>query len=99
MSTTLLSVASTHGVLTAPGTYYGITVAPAADGTVILADLADAGSTPIDFALANAVSGAFAVLTFSAAGNSTFIPAHRVRLTNGLTVAFTSTVDVTVHYD
>lgn len=96
MRATLLSAASTHFIST--GTYYGLTVAPAAGGTVVVADLVDAGHKP-NIATSSTWGGVINDFHFVAAGNPAHIDAHGTKVVNGLTVAYTSTRSVTLFHD
>jgi hypothetical protein len=97
---TLYSTASTYSVFTGTGTYYGITASRAAGGTVAIADLLDAGATPLDLNDAASITGVKVVLgPAAAASNASFVGGAGVQITDGLTLAFTSTPNITVHYD
>jgi hypothetical protein len=97
---TLLSSASTHSVFTGTGTYYGITASRGAGGTVVVADLLDAGATALDLNDPSGISGALLALGPAAAAvPADFVGGAGVQITNGLTVSYTSTTNVTVHFD
>jgi hypothetical protein len=96
----LLSTASTHNVFRGDGTYYGMSISPAAGGTIVLADLADAGATAPNINNPVGISGAFeAYGPFAASPPPDSVRGYGTRIANGLTVAFTSTMRVTVYYD
>ena len=90
------STASTHNVFRGQGTYYGFSVNPVAGGTVVIADLADAGATVDIHSVASTVES---YGTFPASPVPVNVPAPGVHLQHGLTVAFTSTMKVTAYYD
>ena len=96
----LLSNASTYTVFAGSGTYHGLTARRVAGGTVVIADLANAGATPLNLNAAASISGAKVVMGPAAANaQSTFISGHAMRMSAGLTIAFSSTTNATVHYD
>src|SRR3990167_5475363 len=97
---TFFSTASTHNLFRGDGTYYGVSVSPAAGGTVVLADLADAGATALNLNDPAGISGVFEAYGVFPASPSPFsLEGHGTALRNGLTLAFTSTMKVTVYYD
>lgn len=95
-----LSVASTHNVMRRTGTFYGLTLTPAAGSTVIVADLANQGATGPNFNAPTGVTGVFEVLgPWPADGVPRTYRAFGKQVSAGLTVAYTSTTYITVHYD
>lgn len=96
MQAILLSAASTHSN-TAVRSYYGMTATPVAGGTVVLADLTSAGAPGID--VNNPPSSAFAVISFASTASTVHLPAGSIQVGQGLTVAFTSTRNLTLHVD
>lgn len=98
---TFLTTASTHNVFRRAGTFYGLTISPVAGSTVVVADLADAGTTALNLNAPSGISGAFMALgPFPAAPNPLTVRGFGTQLVNGLTVAFSSTpVAVTLFYD
>jgi hypothetical protein len=98
---TLFSTASTHNVFRGTGTYYGVSItAPVAGGTVVLADLADAGATELNLNNPAGITGAFEAFgPLAASPPPTNLPGYGVRVTAGLTVAYTSSTRVTVYFD
>jgi len=96
---TFLSTASTHNVFRGDGTYYGMSVSPAAGGTVILADLADAGAPGLNLNAPAGISGIFeAYGVFPASPPPATLDGHGLGISDGLTLAFSSTMKITVYY-
>jgi hypothetical protein len=97
---TLLSTASTHNIFRGDGTYYGMTVTPAAGGTVVLMDIADAGATAVNINSPAAALNPFVYFgQFPSSPPPASITGYGVRIANGLTCSFTSSMKVTVYYD
>ena len=98
----LFSAPSSHLVTTGPGQYYGMTINPVAGSTVVIADTANLGHQPdlgIPSTAAN-VAGAIQVLgPFPANPATVHIDGESSTFTDGLSLAYTSTVTVTVFYD
>ncbi len=97
---TFLSSASTYNIIRRTGTFYGLTITPVAGSTVIVADLADQGATGPNFNAPSGVTGAFMALgPWPADGIPRTYRAFGKQVSAGITVAYTSTAYITVHYD
>lgn len=97
-----LSAPSTYLLATGAGSYYGLNISPAAGGTVVIADTVDIGATPemSTPSTAGNVPGAMVVLgPWPANPSPAYIESERMPFTDGLSISYTSTVAMTVHYD
>jgi len=96
----LLSAPSTYEIATGQATYYGMLAdrsSGATGGTVVIADLTAAGHNP-DI---HAMTGAFVSVSYASttAPMPVVTDSRGVSVRDGLTVAFTSTRNVTIYYD
>lgn len=95
-----LSAASTFLLKSGPGTVYGYTIGdPAAGGTVIVADLLNAGAAPHNNIPSTYGPSVMSVVKFPASPQPLSVPLYGRPFSNGLTVSITSTQGVTIHYD
>ena len=95
------SATSTWLIKSGTGTVYGYTVGnPASGGSVVVADLLDAGATP-NLGIPSTFGPGLisSVGPFPASSAPLDVSTYGRRLTNGLTVSLTSTTSVFVHYD
>lgn len=95
MFATRLSAASTYRIPNA-NTFYGISLAPAAGSTVVVADLLDMGHKPDNN---NPATGTFIKATWASAGVYQNLPVPGIYCGQGLSISFTSTTDLTVFHD
>lgn len=95
------SATSTWLLKAGAGTVYGITVGnPATGGSVVVADLLDAGATPNLGLPSTFGPGLIAVSQSFPANTPPFtLNTSGYHFVNGLTVSLTSTVGVTVQFD
>ncbi len=99
-SVTYFSTASTFLAKRGPGTVYGYQIgAPAAGGTVVIADLVDAGAAPNLGVPSTYGPNVISATTLPASPQPLDVFLHGRRFNSGLTVSITSTQTVTVHFD
>jgi len=97
---TYLSTASTHNIFRGTGVYYGMHVTPAQGGTVVIMDVRDAGATAINISNpSTAVNPKGYFGQFASSPPPATVDGYGLRIQDGLTVAFTSSMKVTVYYD
>lgn len=96
-SVTYFSTSSTFLAKRGSGTLYGLTVSPTAGGTVLVADLIDAG-TP-NLGVPSTVANPIVSVTFGSSPLPLDIPLYGRRFSTGLTVSISSTQTVTAHFD
>lgn len=98
--TYFLSAASTYLLKSGPGTVYGYTVGdPAAGGTVVVADLLNAGATPHINIPSTFGPALISSVKFPASPQPVSISTFGRSFTDGLTVAITSTQGISIHYE
>jgi hypothetical protein len=98
----LFSAPSTHLVVSGAGAYYGLSISPAAGGTVVLADTVDIGHAPELSTPSSSgdVPGALLVLgPWPANPVPAYIEAEVLPFADGLSISYTSTISVSVFYD